>query len=216
MSKDNEFTHFGFDKVRASDKAKKVANVFNSVAANYDVMNDLMSLGTHRILKRIAANQTKLQIGEKVLDLAGGTGDMALLLHRIVSPSGLVLICDINQNMLKKGRERLVDKGIIRGIGYVQADGEKLTFKKNSFDAITVSFGIRNFTNKQRALESMLDFRLWRQVSHTRVSRPTNPKISKAHSFSGLWLSWASLLPVTNQAINISLNQFKCILTKRP
>ncbi len=118
MSKDNEFTHFGFDKVRASDKAKKVANVFNSVAANYDVMNDLMSLGTHRILKRIAANQTKLQTGEKVLDLAGGTGDMALLLHRIVSPSGLVLICDINQNMLKKGRERLVDKGIIRGIGY--------------------------------------------------------------------------------------------------
>ena len=79
MSKDNEFTHFGFDKVRASEKAKKVADVFNSVSANYDIMNDLMSLGTHRILKRIAANQTKLQPGEKVLDLAGGTGDMALL-----------------------------------------------------------------------------------------------------------------------------------------
>ena len=189
MSKDNEFTHFGFDKVRASDKAKKVANVFNSVAANYDVMNDLMSLGTHRILKRIAANQTKLQTGEKVLDLAGGTGDMALLLHRIVSPSGLVLICDINQNMLKKGRERLVDKGIIRGIGYVQADGEKLTFKKNSFDAITVSFGIRNFTNKQRALESMLEVLDYGgRLTILEFSRPTNPTISKAYrSFSGLW-----------------------------
>ena len=96
MSKDNGFTHFGFDKVRASEKAKKVADVFNSVSENYDIMNDLMSLGTHRILKRIAANQTKLQPGEKVLDLAGGTGDMALLLHRVVSPLGTVFVCDIN------------------------------------------------------------------------------------------------------------------------
>ncbi|MBT09593.1 MAG: bifunctional demethylmenaquinone methyltransferase/2-methoxy-6-polyprenyl-1,4-benzoquinol methylase, partial [Gammaproteobacteria bacterium] len=157
MSKDNRFTHFGFDKVRASEKAKKVAGVFNSVSENYDIMNDLMSLGTHRILKRIAANQTKLQPGEKVLDLAGGTGDMALLLNRIVSPSGTVFVCDINLNMLRKGRERLVDKGIIGGTEYVRADGEKLSFKKNSFDAITVSFGIRNFTDKQRALESMLE-----------------------------------------------------------
>ena len=189
MSKDNGFTHFGFDKVRASEKAKKVADVFNSVSENYDIMNDLMSLGTHRILKRIAANQTKLQPGEKVLDLAGGTGDMALLLHRIVSPLGTVFICDINRNMLIKGRERLVNKGIISGTEYVQADGEKLSFKKNSFDAITVSFGIRNFTNKQSALESMLEVLDYGgRLVILEFSRPTNPKISKAYnSFSGLW-----------------------------
>tara|TARA_B100000674_G_scaffold302123_1_gene250852 strand:- start:54 stop:806 length:753 start_codon:yes stop_codon:yes gene_type:complete len=189
MGKDNEFTHFGFDKVRVSEKAKKVANVFNSVSANYDIMNDLMSLGTHRILKRIAANQTKLQTGEKVLDLAGGTGDMALLLHKIVSPSGSVFVCDINQNMLKKGRERLLDQGIISGTEYIQADGEKLSFKKNSFDAITVSFGIRNFTNKQRALESMLEVLDYGgRLVILEFSRPTNPNISKAYeAFTGLW-----------------------------
>ena len=127
MSKEDEFTHFGFDKVRTSEKAEKVATVFNSVSANYDIMNDLMSLGTHRILKRIAENQTKLKTGERVLDLAGGTGDMALLLQKIVSSSGFVYVCDINQSMLKKGRERLLDKGIIKGTAYVQADGEKLS-----------------------------------------------------------------------------------------
>ncbi|MDC2963426.1 class I SAM-dependent methyltransferase [Gammaproteobacteria bacterium] len=196
MGKDSGFTHFGFDKVRASEKAKKVADVFNSVSANYDIMNDLMSLGTHRILKRIAANQTKLQPGEKVLDLAGGTGDMALLLHRIVSPSGTVFICDINQNMLRKGRERLVDKGIISGTEYVQADGEKLSFKKNSFDAITVSFGIRNFTNKKRALESMLEVLDYGgRLVILEFSRPTNPKVSKAYnSFSGLWPKLGKLI----------------------
>ena len=189
MSKEDEFTHFGFDKVRTAEKAERVAGVFNSVSADYDIMNDLMSLGTHRILKRIAVNQTKLKAGERVLDLAGGTGDMAMLLQKIVSSSGYVFVCDINQTMLKKGRERLLDKGIIKGITYVQADGEKLTFRKNSFDAITVSFGIRNFTNKQKALESMLEVLDYGgRLVILEFSRPTNPTISKAYkSFSGLW-----------------------------
>ena len=150
MSKEDEFTHFGFDKVRIEEKAERVAGVFNSVSADYDIMNDLMSLGTHRILKRIAVNQTRLKAGERVLDLAGGTGDMALLLHKIVSSSGFVFVCDINQTMLKKGRERLIDKGIIKGTAYIQADGEKLTFRKNSFDAITVSFGIRTSPTRKK------------------------------------------------------------------
>ena len=189
MSKEDEFTHFGFDKVRTAEKAERVAGVFNSVSADYDIMNDLMSLGTHRILKRIAANQTKLKAGERVLDLAGGTGDMAMLLQKIVSSSGFVFVCDINQTMLKKGRERLIDKGIIKGIAYVQADGEKLTFRKNSFDAITVSFGIRNFTNKKKALESMFEVLDYGgRLVILEFSRPTNPIISKAYkSFSGFW-----------------------------
>ena len=189
MSKEDEFTHFGFDKVRTAEKAERIAGVFNSVSADYDIMNDLMSLGTHRILKRIAVNQTKLKAGERVLDLAGGTGDMALLLHKIVSSSGSVFVCDINQTMLKKGRERLLDKGIVKGTVYVQADGEKLTFRKNSFDAITVSFGIRNFTNKEKALESMLEVLDYGgRLVILEFSRPTNPTIAKAYaSFSGLW-----------------------------
>ena len=189
MSKEDEFTHFGFDKVRTTEKAERVAGVFNSVSADYDIMNDLMSLGTHRILKRIAVNQTKLKAGERVLDLAGGTGDMALLLHKIVSSSGFVFVCDINQAMLKKGRERLLDKGIVKGTAYIQADGEKLAFRKNSFDAITVSFGLRNFTNKQKALESMLEVLDYGgRLVILEFSRPTNPAISKAYaSFSSLW-----------------------------
>ena len=196
MSKEDEFTHFGFDKVRTAEKAERVAGVFNSVSADYDIMNDLMSLGTHRILKRIAVNQTKLKAGERVLDLAGGTGDMAMLLQNIVSSSGFVFVCDINQTMLKKGRERLLDKGITKGTAYVQADGEKLTFRKNSFDAITVSFGIRNFTNKQKALESMLEVLDFEgRLVILEFSRPTNPAISKAYaSFSSLWPKLGKLI----------------------
>ena len=116
MSKEDEFTHFGFDKVRIA-KSRKSCRVFNSVSADYDIMNDLMSLGTHRILKRIAVNQTKLKAGERVLDLAGGNRmTWHCFCTRFVSSSGFVFVCDINQNMLKKGREKLLDKGIIKGI----------------------------------------------------------------------------------------------------
>ncbi|MBA59336.1 MAG: bifunctional demethylmenaquinone methyltransferase/2-methoxy-6-polyprenyl-1,4-benzoquinol methylase [Gammaproteobacteria bacterium] len=189
MKEKNEFTHFGFQNVEVKEKAAKVSAVFDSVTNGYDLMNDLMSLGTHRLLKEIAINHTKLRPGQAVLDLAGGTGDMALLLTDIVGTEGLVCMCDINKRMLRKGRERLEDRGILSNTEYIQGDGEILPFKDNFFDAVTISFGIRNFTEKDTALASVIKtLKPNGRLVVLEFAKPSNPLIKKIYrSFSSLW-----------------------------
>lgn len=153
MSK--EKTHFGYQQVDVKDKVKKVAGVFHSVADKYDVMNDLMSFGVHRLWKRFTLSQTGLKAGQRALDLAGGTGDLALRMSRMVGQSGEIILSDINSSMLSRGRERLIDKGIAGNMLYVQANAECLPFPDNYFNCITIAFGLRNVTDKDAALRSM-------------------------------------------------------------
>ena len=146
---------FGYTQVLKQDKVKRVAEVFHSVADKYDVMNDLMSFGIHRIWKKITIEYSSVRKGQKVLDLAGGTGDLAAKFSQIVGDDGLVVLADINESMLKVGRDKLRDKGLFNNIEYVQANAEELPFADNYFDCITISFGLRNVTDKQKALQSM-------------------------------------------------------------
>jgi demethylmenaquinone methyltransferase / 2-methoxy-6-polyprenyl-1,4-benzoquinol methylase len=172
-------THFGFEDVAYDDKVKKVAGVFHSVASKYDVMNDLMSFGIHRVWKRYTIEMSGVKKGNRVLDLAGGTGDLAAKFARIVGPEGHVTVADINDSMLKVGRERLADKGIVGNIDYVQANAECLPFPDNHFDALTIAFGLRNVTDKDAALRSM--FRVLKPGAPLLVlefSKPTNPALS--------------------------------------
>lgn len=148
-----EQTHFGFSQVDENQKAEKVAQVFHSVASSYDVMNDLMSLGLHRIWKLFTIATARVLPGQRVLDIAGGTGDLALAFAQKVGRNGEVWLSDINASMLKLGRDRLVDQGKI--IPCVQLDAEKIPFQKNYFDLVTVSFGLRNMTHKDIALQEM-------------------------------------------------------------
>lgn len=152
---EQETTHFGFEQVAVGDKARKVAEVFHSVAARYDLMNDLMSCGVHRLWKRFAINLVGVRRGDHVLDLAGGTGDLTARLARLVGPKGCVVLSDINASMLGEGRRRLLDEGIVGNVAFVQADAERLPFPDNHFDAITIAFGLRNVTRKEAALASM-------------------------------------------------------------
>ena len=150
-----ETTHFGFSEVPLQDKVGRVAGVFHSVAAKYDVMNDLMSMGIHRLWKRQTIEMSGVRTGHKVLDLAGGTGDLTLKFSEIVGPEGQVILADINDSMIKVGRDKLIDKGVVGNVNYVQANAESLPFPDNTFDCITIAFGLRNVTDKQAALESM-------------------------------------------------------------
>ncbi|ESK39292.1 ubiquinone/menaquinone biosynthesis methyltransferase ubiE [Acinetobacter nectaris CIP 110549] len=151
-----ETTHFGFETVRTEEKEQKVAHVFHSVAKKYDLMNDLMSFGIHRLWKRFAIQMSGVRRGQHVLDIAGGTGDLAKVFSREVGSQGHVVLSDINESMLNVGRDRLIDAGCTN-VDFVLANAESLEpFEDNSFDLVTISFGLRNVTNKEAALESML------------------------------------------------------------
>ncbi|MCB1918569.1 MAG: bifunctional demethylmenaquinone methyltransferase/2-methoxy-6-polyprenyl-1,4-benzoquinol methylase UbiE [Candidatus Competibacteraceae bacterium] len=150
-----ETTHFGYQTVDAREKARKVAGVFDSVANRYDLMNDLMSLGIHRLWKRFAVDLCGIRPGNQVLDLAGGTGDLSSRLLPLVGLKGQVVLSDINASMLREGRKRLVDEGAVSNIAYAQADAEQLPFPDGTFDCITIGFGLRNVTRKERALAAM-------------------------------------------------------------
>lgn len=156
MSSENKpgYTHFGYEQVPVGDKQKRVAGVFTSVAHKYDLMNDLMSMGVHRLWKRFAIDLAGVRPGEKVLDVAGGTGDLTREFARQVGPKGLVVLSDINAAMLQEGRARLADKGIVE-VPVAQLNAEKLPFPDGSFDLITIGFGLRNVTDKDAALRSM-------------------------------------------------------------
>ena len=151
----NKTTSFGFKTVSEEEKTEKVKEVFDSVATNYDLMNDLMSMGVHRLWKRFMLSQTGLKIGMKALDVAGGTGDIAALLREQVGESGLVVMTDINPSMLKEGRSRLLDRGKLKNIQVIQCDAEQLPFDNDHFDCVTIAFGLRNVTVKENALKSM-------------------------------------------------------------
>lgn len=179
---DKETTHFGFATVAREEKAGKVAEVFHSVAAKYDIMNDLMSGGIHRLWKQLTIQASCARRGQKILDIAGGTGDLAAKFSKIVGKEGLVVLADINNSMLNVGRDKLTDKGIVGNIEYVQANAECLPFPDNHFDCITIAFGLRNVTDKDMALRSM--FRILKPGGRLLVlefSKPTNGLLEKAY-----------------------------------
>ena len=190
QSSDTKTTHFGYQQVATEEKQQRVAGVFHSVAAKYDVMNDLMSGGIHRIWKRFTIEMSGVRPGDRVLDIAGGTGDLAAKFSRLVGSNGLVVLADINSSMLEVGRDKLTDHGVAGNITYVQANAECLPFPENYFDCITIAFGLRNVTHKDKALESML--RILKPGGRLLVlefSKPTNSLLEKVYdrySFSVL------------------------------
>jgi len=191
MTKNTEnTTHFGYKDVPTEEKQAMVADVFHSVAAKYDVMNDLMSFGVHRLWKRFTIDMSGVRPGNKVLDLAGGTGDLTKKFSKIVGPAGKVVLADINSSMLEVGRERLTNQGYVGNIEYVQANAQYLPFEDNTFDAITIAFGLRNVTDKDEALRSM--FRVLKPGGRLLVlefSQTKNPLLKKAYdlySFTAL------------------------------
>lgn len=153
---ERDTTHFGYRTVPTSEKAGMVAGVFHSVAARYDLMNDLMSGGVHRLWKRFTIELSGVRPGQRVLDIAGGTGDLAARFSRLVGGQGQVVLADINESMLRVGRDKLIDHGAVGNIDYVQADAQHLPFPDDYFDCITIAFGLRNVTDKALALRSML------------------------------------------------------------
>jgi demethylmenaquinone methyltransferase/2-methoxy-6-polyprenyl-1,4-benzoquinol methylase len=190
MAGDENTVDFGFEKVAAADKAARVGAVFKSVAGKYDVMNDLMSFGAHRLWKHFTLSLTGLRSGAQALDVAGGTGDLAAGLLRQVGKSGRVVLSDINPAMLAIGRDRLLDAGHVGNVECIVADAEKLPFDDNSFDCVTIGFGLRNVTDKAAALKSM--HRVLKpggQLLVLEFSRPTAPglkPIYDAYSFKVL------------------------------
>ena len=175
-------THFGYKTVNVEEKAEKVAEVFHSVAGKYDLMNDLMSAGIHRLWKRMTIEMSGVRRGHSVLDIAGGTGDLTAKFSRLVGPEGTVVLADINDSMLKVGRDRLMDRGIVDNITFSQADAQCLPFPDNTFDVITIAFGLRNVTDKDMALRSML--RVLKPGGRLLVlefSKPGNPLLSKVY-----------------------------------
>jgi demethylmenaquinone methyltransferase/2-methoxy-6-polyprenyl-1,4-benzoquinol methylase len=152
---DHRTTDFGYERVPWGEKARRVRGVFDSVVRSYDLMNDLMSAGAHRLWKRFALSLTGLRPGQCALDVAGGTGDLTAGLARQVGDRGLVVLSDINAAMLHRGRDRLTDRGVLGNVQYVQADAQRLPFGEDTFDCITIGFGLRNITDKAAALASM-------------------------------------------------------------
>lgn len=177
-------THFGYKTVDKADKAGMVADVFHSVAAKYDVMNDLMSFGVHRLWKRFTMDCSGVRRGQKVLDLAGGTGDLTAKFSQLVGPEGQVFLADINDSMLKVGREKLRDKGVVGNVEYVQANAEELPFPDNMFDIITIAFGLRNVTDKDKAIRSMLRvLKPGGRLLILEFSKPEHELLNKAYDF---------------------------------
>jgi demethylmenaquinone methyltransferase/2-methoxy-6-polyprenyl-1,4-benzoquinol methylase len=175
-------THFGYKTVNVEEKAGKVAEVFHSVADNYDLMNDLMSMGIHRIWKQVAIEMSGVRSGHKVLDIAGGTGDLAAKFSRIVGATGSVVLADINQSMLRRGRDKLIDQGINSNVRFTQADAQYLPFPDNTFNLITIAFGLRNVTDKALALRSMQRVLApGGKLLVLEFSKPTNALLSKLY-----------------------------------
>ncbi len=198
-------THFGYQQIPVEEKEKRVAGVFHSVAAKYDLMNDLMSFGIHRIWKFFTVQLAGVRRGQRVLDLAGGTGDLAARFSSLVGPQGEVVLADINESMLRVGRDNLTNKGVVGNLEYVQANAECLPFPDNHFDCITIAFGLRNVTDKEAALRSM--FRVLKPGGRLLVlefSKPTVPGLNKlydAYSFT--------LLPLMGKLVTNDADSYR-------
>ncbi|MCP4283357.1 MAG: bifunctional demethylmenaquinone methyltransferase/2-methoxy-6-polyprenyl-1,4-benzoquinol methylase UbiE [Gammaproteobacteria bacterium] len=181
MTKENT-THFGYEQVEVGEKADRVRAVFDSVATRYDLMNDLMSMGVHRLWKRFAVELAGVRPGQRVLDLASGTGDLAARFAGLTGPDGLVVMSDINAAMLEQGRHRMADQGLVGNLLYTQINAEQIPFPDNSFDCITIGFGLRNVTNKQKALSAMYDaLKPGGRVLILEFSHPVNKPLKAAY-----------------------------------
>ena len=182
-------THFGYETVPVAEKEQRVGQVFRSVAQRYDIMNDLMSLGTHRLMKRFTIELSGLRKGHKVLDLAGGTGDFSLRFSPLVGPEGQVVLADINEAMLAVGRDRIIDKGANFNVDVAQVNAEALPFADDTFDCITIAYGLRNVTDKDAALRSMRRvLKPGGRVLVLEFSKPQNEFVRKGYdAFSKLW-----------------------------
>jgi demethylmenaquinone methyltransferase / 2-methoxy-6-polyprenyl-1,4-benzoquinol methylase len=175
-------THFGFETIDSSKKATKVADVFHSVAHRYDLMNDIMSGGIHRIWKWLTIEHASVRPGQKILDLAGGTGDLAWKFSQLTGPQGHVFLADINNSMLEAGRDKLLNKGNCKNIHFLQCDAQYLPIESNSLDLITISFGLRNVTDQTLALESI--YRVLKPGGKLLIlefSKPTHTALSKVY-----------------------------------
>ncbi len=179
---ESEKTHFGYQQVDEQDKAGLVADVFDSVAGRYDLMNDLMSGGIHRVWKRFTIEVSAVRPGNRVLDIAGGTGDLAMKFSDLVGGDGEVVLADINDSMLKVGRDKLLNRGYGSNVEYVQADAEALPFPDDHFDVVSIAFGLRNVTHKDEALASMLRvLKPGGRLLILEFSKPGNPLLSRAY-----------------------------------
>ena len=183
MQKDST-THFGFDEIPASEKQSRVGGIFDSVAGNYDLMNDVMSFGIHHLWKKFTLELCGIRTGHQVLDLAGGTGDLAIKQARLVGDTGQVFLADINAAMLQHGRDRVLDKGLVNRIKTIQCNAEILPFEDNSLDCITIAFGLRNVTDKARALASMQRvLKPGGRLCVLEFSKPIYTPLEKAYDF---------------------------------
>ena len=181
-SEASQKTHFGFEEVRTEDKAERVAGVFHSVASKYDLMNDLMSGGVHRLWKRFTIEVSGVRPGHKVLDIAGGTGDLAYKFSKLVGDTGQVVLSDINSSMLNVGRDRLIDRGANSNVQYAQLDAQFLPFADDTFDCITIAFGLRNVTDKDLALRSILRvLKAGGRLLVLEFSKPQNSLLEKVY-----------------------------------
>ena len=202
-----ETTHFGYREVPVEEKAALVGEVFHSVAQKYDLMNDVMSLGTHRIIKRFTVEQSALRPGMTVLDLAGGTGDFSLLFSPLVGNEGRVVLADINESMLRVGRDRIIDKGRCGNISYTLANAENLPFRENTFDCICIAYGLRNVTDKEAALASMFAMtKPGGRVLVLEFSRPVNPLLGKAYD------AWSMLWPQAGRLITGDADSYRYLV----
>lgn len=193
----NKTTHFGYSEVAWDDKASRVSQVFDSVAGRYDIMNDLMSMGVHRAWKRFTVDLACVQRHEQVLDLAAGSGDLSLAMAKRLGPRGQIVLADYNASMLAQGRDRMLDAGHAGCSEFVQADAEALPFADDSFDLMTIGFGLRNVRDKDKALASM--FRVLKPGGRLLVlefSKPTNPLLEKLYDTYSF-----EILPRLGQAV---------------
>ena len=187
---DQDTTHFGYREVPTAEKTERVGQVFSSVAGRYDLMNDLMSMGIHRLWKRFTIELSSVRPGHRILDIAGGTGDLTMQFADRVGAEGEVVLADINQEMLEVGRDRLTDRGYGGRISYVQADAENLPFPDNHFNVVSIAFGLRNVTDKDQALREMTRvLKPGGKLLILEFSKPVNPLLNKAYdtySFTAL------------------------------
>ena len=215
---DDKTTHFGYKQVPVEEKSSHVRAVFDSVASRYDLMNDLMSLGIHRLWKRYTIELAGVRRGQRVLDLAGGTGDLASRFARITGPEGQVVLTDINAAMLTTGRDRLLDQGLAGNLLFCQVNAETQPFPDNHFDCVTIGFGLRNVTHKQKALAEMCRVlkpggRALVRNSPIRPARPC-PR-SMTSTPSPCCRSWGASSPTTPTAIAIWRSPSACTRTRR-
>ena len=186
---DQKTTHFGYEEVPLDEKQERVGSVFRSVATRYDIMNDLMSLGSHRLIKRFTIQLSGLRAGQRILDLAGGTGDFSLQFSNLVGKSGQVVLADINDSMLEVGRDRIINSGKSSNVHVAQVNAENLPFADSTFDCVCIAYGLRNVTNKDLAIESMKKvLKPGGRLVILEFSEPKNNLLQKAYNkFSSIW-----------------------------